>query len=307
MDSPLRLRPLFWKAHGHGNDYLVFEEGEGWAAQPGNIRSVCDPHRGIGGDGIVALLGGETGSGDSSFRLRMFNPDGSEFERSGNGLRVLGAYLHSLGRVVVGEVFPVEVGGDRVEMEILRTDPGEGLEVAVEMGRARFGVEAVGGDSQAFGPGPTLSGPGGSLALHPVSVGNPHCVVFVEELGEGLLLELGPFLSTHPAFPSGVNVQLARVLGDGVVQILIWERGVGRTASSGTSACAVAAASVRVGALKPGNIRVDMEGGSFLVRVSKEFSLRLEGPVKPVLKGELAPEFLAGLGRPGVGSSWPAS
>ena len=301
MDHDLSLGPGVFKAHGHGNDYLVFQEGEGWRVSTRSVQLVCDPHRGPGGDGIVALLApGPGSSGDAGedqaaepFRLRMFNPDGGEFERSGNGLRILGAFLHSSGRVPVGRPFPVEVGGEGVEMEILGLRPSGVLDIAVEMGEARFGVEAVGGRPEAFGAGQTLRGPdGGTLAVHLVSMGNPHCVLFRRGLLGEDLMELGPALTVNPAFPAGVNLQLARVVGEGEVEILIWERGVGRTAASGTSACAVASACVRSGRLAPGRIRVWMEGGSFFVTVSPEMRVRLEGPVDPVFRGTLADGFL---------------
>jgi diaminopimelate epimerase len=232
----------------------------------------------------------------------MFNPDGSEFERSGNGLRILGAYLFSRGRVGVGEPFLVEVGGGEVTMEILGGSPAGHLEVAVAMGRARFGMEAVGGAGSQDETTRTISGPGGAaLPLSPVSVGNPHCVVFREELAPDTLRELGPFLTSHPLFPKGVNVQLARVSGPARVEILIWERGVGETSSSGTSACAVASACVHQALLSPGTIEVVMEGGSFHVTVSPGMDVRLEGPVQPLLDGELREEILGDL-RSGPGS-----
>jgi len=302
----LSLGSAFFKGHGHGNDYLVFEEGPGWTVSPETVQVLCHPHRGIGGDGIVALLSppphGGPPEGDSSsrsgshFRLRMYNPDGSEFERSGNGLRVLGAYLHSKGRVGLGRTFSVEVGGGVVEMEILGEAPGGLLDVAVEMGPARFGIDVVRGNPGSFGPGTTLMGPGGeSLKVNLVSIGNPHCVLFRSELKEEDLAVLGPFLSANRAFPSGTNVQLASVMGDREVEILIWERGVGRTSSSGTSACAVASAGVQAGLLRAGRITVTMEGGSFAVTVSPESTVRLEGPVQPLFSGEVSKGLLGAL------------
>ena len=131
-----------------------------------------------------------------------------------------------------------------MEMEILGKESGRLINVAVEMGKVRFGLEVVGGEEGGLEEGRFLSGPdGGKLDIQPVSVGNPHCVTFRESLSEDDLSRLGPFLTGHPAFPQGTNVQLARVVDEGRVEILIWERGVGRTSSSGTSACAVAAAS----------------------------------------------------------------
>ena len=305
MDHDLSLGPRFFKGHGHGNDYLVFREGSAWPVTSETVQLICHRTQGIGGDGIVALspsseVGTSADSGGDftqpKVRLRMFNPDGSEFERSGNGLRILGAYLYSREEVEIGEAFSVEVGGETVGLEILGEDPGGLLQVAVEMGEARFGIEAVGADGEAFGVGGTLRAPDGfPLEIHPVSVGNPHCVLFRNELREAEFLELGPFLASHPAFPAGTNVQLAKVSGDNEVEILIWERGVGRTTSSGTSACAAASACVRAGHLRPGRLRVGMEGGSFSVTVSAEWRVRLEGPVQPVLTGELTRQMLEGV------------
>jgi diaminopimelate epimerase len=306
VDHALSLGPRFFKGHGHGNDYLVFEEGDAWPVTAETVQAICRRHRGVGGDGIVALLSGRSSGGSLEgqgeegvlppFRLRMFNPDGTEFERSGNGLRIFGAYLFSRGAVGVGGGFRVEVGGETLEMEILGEDPGGYLQVAVEMGKARFGIDSVGGDAGLFGPGVTLEGPdGASMEVHPVSMGNPHCVVVREKLREDELLKLGPFLTSHPAFPGGINVQLVQVLDGGGIEMLIWERGVGRTASSGTSACAAASACVRAGLLQPGSIGVGMEGGSFVVLVSPQMEVRLEGPVQPLFTGRLNQEFLGGL------------
>lgn len=296
MDHRLSLSRRFYKAHGHGNDYLVFEEGCGWPVLTQTVAEVCHRWRGVGGDGIVALLAGEgpfgRRKGDDPFRLRMFNPDGSEFERSGNGLRVLGTYLLARGWVRKRDPFPVEVGGDLIQMEILGTLPEGLINVAVDMGLSLPGLEAVGGEAGGLEEARFLPGPHGErLDLQPMSVGNPHCVVFREALSEEDLLTLGPFLTRHALFPQGINVQLARVVEEGRVEILIWERGVGRTTSSGTSACAVAAACVHRRRLAPGKIRVEMEGGDFLVTVSDTGSVRLEGPVQPVMEGEMTPEL----------------
>lgn len=308
LTHALTLDRRFFKAHGHGNDYLVFEEGQDWLLTPDAVRAVCHRNRGVGADGVVVLLDprapappGEPAGRRSPgrFRTRMFNPDGSEFERSGNGLRILGSYLLHGGWVEVGRPFPVEVGGEVVRMEILARTPGGEVEVAVEMGKAVFPTVAEEGGAavqEGIGPGTaprqSLPGPAGErLEVQPVRVGNPHCVVFRETLREEDLLVLGPFLVRHPAFPQGTNVQLAQVVGEDEVAILIWERGVGRTSSSGTSACAVAAAAVATGRLRPGTVRVRMEGGEFRVVVSPELEVRLEGPVAPVMTGELAPEW----------------
>ena len=171
----------------------------------------------------------------------MFNPDGGEFERSGNGLRVLGSFLARRGE---GSPYTVLVGGDEVILSV-HGDPSPAHDISVEMGRARTGPEAVGLDPTALGVDGLLEGPRGeSLEVVPVSVGNPHVVVLNSEVTEERLAEVGPFLASHPALAHGANAQLAERVGEARCRTLIWERGVGRTSASGTSACAVAVAMV---------------------------------------------------------------
>jgi diaminopimelate epimerase len=289
-DAP-RLSAAFYKAHGLGNDYLVFEEGRDWHASPLAVRRVCDPHVGVGSDGIVAVLADRS---DGVFRLRMFNPDGSEFERSGNGLRVLASYLAR------GEdawpSYLVEVGGERVTLRV-HDGRGPAYDISVEMGRARIGAEAVGLAAGALDAQGRLSGPGRE-ALHvvPVSVGNPHLVTLVDRPTEERLGELGPFLARHPALAHGANVQLAAPLDDTTCRALVWERGVGPTSASGTSACAVAVAMVHEGLVRAGPVTVEMPGGSLLVTVSPELDVVLRAPVEEVCTGTLTPRFLLALG-----------
>lgn len=289
-----RLSAFFYKAHGLGNDYLVFEEGEDWRATPDGVGRVCDPHRGVGSDGIVALLADRSGG---IYRLRMFNPDGSEFERSGNGLRVLASYLAR--DPETGTEYRVEVGGERVRMRVHGSGDA-GHDISVEMGQARVGPDAVRLDAGALTDEGRLPGPQGEL-LHvvPVSVGNPHLVTIVDDPTEVLLHRLGPFLVGHPALENGANVQLARVTGDGTCRALVWERGVGPTSASGTSACAVAVALVSGGRLRPGPVRVEMPGGVMTVTVSPDLEVVLRAPVEEVCTGVLTRPFLLRLAEVG--------
>jgi len=278
----------FFKGHGLGNDYLVFESGDDWVLDPESITAVCDRWKGPGSDGIVLLLDRTS----RPFLLRMFNPDGSEFERSGNGLRILAAYLAREG-LVGGEPFDVSVGGDTVRLHVLGP-PQRGLyDVSAEMGRSGHGPEAVGLDPEALDADQRLDlGGAGSPVLHPVSIGNPHVVVFPGEWKRELIDEIGPKLSVHPAFADGTNVQVARVLDGRTLEALIWERGVGPTSASGTSACAVAAAAVKSGRAEPGQFEVRMEGGSMEVSVTAEMEITLSGPVQEVSTGSLTGGFL---------------
>jgi len=297
MAIPEQDRPLagaaYYKAHGLGNDYLVFEEADAWTLAPEAVARVCDRWRGVGGDGIVVLL---ADGGDGVFRLRMFNPDGSEFERSGNGLRILGSYLARRARVDT-RPFTVEVGGDHVTMTV---HPGSAPthDVSVDMGRARVGPAAVALDPVALDADGRLPGPDGSpLDVVPVSVGNPHMVVLVDTPTDALLRKVGPFLTAHPGLAHGANVQLASVAGPAACRALIWERGVGHTSASGTSSCAVAVAAVHRGLLSPGPIVVHMEGGVLQVQVTPELDVVLRGPVEEVCEGRLTDAFLASLER----------
>lgn len=273
----------FFKGHGLGNDYLVFEEGDSWTLTEEAIRRVCDRWRGVGGDGIVLLLGRGTGE---VWPLRMFNPDGSEFERSGNGLRILAAFLARRGRVGA-DPFRVQVGGDEVELTV-HARTGSVYDVSVAMGRASVGAHAVGLDPSILDRDGRFPGPGGeALDIVPVSVGNPHMVVLGQPPSEEVLLRLGPYLETHPALARGANVQLAGSESPGVCTAMIWERGVGRTAASGTSSCAVAVAMVHRGIEGPGSLTVRQHGGDLQVRVSPEGDVVLRGPVEEVLEGRL--------------------
>lgn len=282
-----RADASFFKAHGLGNDYLVFPSGDGWALTDGAIRAVCDRWRGPGGDGIVVELPDRP----PRRRLRMFNPDGSEFERSGNGLRVYAAYL-AAGARVDGRPFEVEVGGDVVTLQVHRATGDGSYDVSVDMGRASMDPPDAGMDPGALDSAGRLHLETGAVEVQTVSVGNPHCVLFQEDLSDGALGALGPALATHPAFARGTNVQLAWPVAEREVRVRIWERGVGPTSASGTSSCAVAAAAVHRGLVPPGRVEVKMDGGSLIVDVEPDLALVLRGPVQEVYRGRLTEGFL---------------
>ncbi len=298
MPSPLRIGRAFFKAHGHGNDYLVFEEGDGPALTTALARRICDRHRGPGGDGIVVV---EAGWRAGEPRLRMFNPDGGEFERSGNGLRIAGVYLRRLGRVG-DEPFSVVVGGDRVWLRVVGSGEGGVWDVVAEMGKVEFpvgppfvGVGRVGEGGRVGLALPLPDGGGSRVEVVAVSVGNPHAVAFREAWTGDEVAHYGPLIGTHEAFPRGTNVQFAWMPAGREVAIRIWERGVGPTTASGTSACAAVAAAVKCGYLAPGAATVVMEGGAMEVEVAADWTVRLRGPVEEVCGGELAPGLAEGV------------
>ena len=299
MRTRPRIRSGFFKAHGHGNDYLVFEEGVGPVLSEALAGRICDRHRGPGADGIVVVEAVPEGAEP---RLRMFNPDGGEFERSGNGLRIAGVCLRRLGRAG-DDWFPVSVGGDRVRLRVGAPDASGAYDASVEMEELGFpsgppfvssGRVNSRGRVELLLPSP--NGAERCLEAVPVSVGNPHAVVFGGGWTREEVEHYGALIATNDAFPQGTNVQFAGPPARRGVAIRIWERGVGPTLSSGTSACAVVAAAVKSGLLAPGAATVAMEGGDMEVEVRPDWSVRLRGPVGEVCTGELTRGFLAAAG-----------
>lgn len=276
----------FWKGQALGNDYLVVEGTDG-VPPAERVRSLCDRHRGVGADGVLVAL---PGGGEATAALRIFNPDGSEAEKSGNGLRIFAAWLHLLERVG-SEPFRVRLPGETVEMVVEgASGTGRGrVVVRVAMGRAAFraadvGYTAASPDDEVMGA-PLRLETGEEVSIHLVSMGNPHCVVFPERLAVEDLRRLGPAIQAAPAFPRGVNVQLGRVVGPGRLEALIWERGAGETLASGSSACAVAVAARRSGRAEGEAFIVGMEGGEVEVTVSPSYDVVLRGEAGIVFEG----------------------
>jgi diaminopimelate epimerase len=250
----------------------------------------------VGSDGILLLV---PAWGGADFGLRIFNPDGSEAEKSGNGLRIFAKYLWDRGHAKRPR-FTVATKGGRVECQCHVGD-GPMTLVTVEMGRCTFLAEAIpvaGIAGEAVGV-PIAAG-GERLTVTAVSVGNPHCVIFTDRLDEAVVRRVGPLVETHAAFPNRINVQWARVTSRSAVDIMIWERGAGFTLASGSSASAVACAAVKNGFCDHGPVAVAAPGGTLGVEVRPDWSIRLQGPVEEVYTGTLSREFaaaLAGLGR----------
>ena len=280
----------FTKGHGLGNDYIVIRGSDlPGPLPPAAITRICDRNRGVGSDGILLLVP----AARADFGLRIFNPDGSEAEKSGNGLRIFAKYLWDHGHVKK-TTFTVETPGGVVECRVHVAD-GRVTAVTVEMGAATFRAPEIpmNGPDRDVVAVPLQLGDGTTLTVTAVSVGNPHCVVFVDRLDEAECKRLGPLIERHPAFPNRTNVQFARVRGRDALDILIWERGAGYTLASGSSSCGAAAAAVRNGSCDHGRVTVRMPGGELAVDVRPDWSLRLVGPVEEVYVGRLSAEFVA--------------
>jgi len=284
----------FFRGHGLGNDYIVMDPKElTFKLTPKNIKSVCDRNWGLGSDGILAFVP----SKKADFGLRIFNPDGSEAEKSGNGLRIFARYLHATGKTKKKR-FTVETKGGLVAIDLHIDRHGDASSVTVEMGQASFKPAAL--PCTLDVPEliqQSIEAAGRTLSFTGVSVGNPHCVVFKPAGGSWSredLIKFGPVLENHPMFPRRTNVQLAVPTGPKEIFILIWERGAGETQASGSSSCAAASAAVRLGLVKS-PVTVKMPGGTLNIVVAPDFSLTMKGPVAEVARGSLSTSFIRGL------------
>jgi diaminopimelate epimerase len=282
----------FAKGHGLGNDYIVINAADLTAGLTApQITRICDRNWGVGSDGILLLT---PPWDEADFGLRILNPDGSEAEKSGNGLRIFAKYLHDHGHAKK-PTFTVATKGGRVECTCHVVDGRMNL-VTVEMGRCTFVAPEIpmNGPAREVVKVP-LQVDGETLLITAVSVGNPHCVIFTDRLDEALVRRLGPKVEHHPSFPNRINVQWARVASRAMVDILIWERGAGWTLASGSSSSAVACAAVRNGLCDHGLVTVRMPGGELSIDVRPDWSIRLKGAVEEVYTGTLTRDFMATL------------
>jgi diaminopimelate epimerase len=274
----------FWKYHALGNDYLVVDPKDLAAPlTPAQVRLICHRNFGIGSDGILL---GPLPSQTAAFGLRIFNPDGSEAEKSGNGLRIFSRCLWD--RKLVGEQeFAIETPGGLVKSTVLES----GRMVRVEMGRVSFWSDKI----PVAGPrreviNEKISIGGRDFTYCAATVGNPHCVLPLPDIDASLAKQFGPLLEVHSNFPNRINVQFLKALDRGNIQIEIWERGAGYTLASGSSSSAAAAVAHKLG-LCDRSITVHMPGGRLAIEIGEEFEIRMTGPVTRVAEGVCDPEI----------------
>ncbi len=274
-------RMHYVKSHGLGNDYIVIDPAKiPFPLTPDAVRLICDRHHGVGSDGILEVVApGASGGGSAiaDFAVRIFNPDGTEAEKSGNGIRIFAKYLREHGHTTK-ERFTIDTAGGRVAVQLTLRD-GRVTEVTADMGTVTFDALE------------RIDVSGRPLAVTALSIGNPHCVVMVDDLAAVDPRALGPLIETHRAFPAKTTVQFAQVLSRSHVAIEIWERGAGYTLASGTSSCAVAAAAHRRG-LVDRVVTVTMPGGDLEVTIGDGYAMRLRGPVEEVASGDFSPDLL---------------
>ena len=282
------MQNSFVKSHGLGNEYIVLDKDNiTFELTVKAIQKICNVHFGIGSDGI--LLKVPTQKAD--FGLRILNPDGSEAEKSGNGLRIFAKYLYDFG-FAKAKSFSIETPGGIVHAEVVEERNGKAATVKVDMGKAifesaRIPVNATTTECIDY----TLNLEYRDYQINCVSVGNPHCVILKDELDEKEVKTFGPQIENNPMFPNRINVQFAKVLSRSEVEIMIWERGAGWTLASGSSSCAVASVMVKRG-LTDRNLTIKMQGGQLKIEIDKDWNIRMTGEVREVATGVLSNELI---------------
>jgi len=259
----------FTKMHGLGNDYLYV-----YGEVPDNIselsQKLSNRHFGAGSDGMIYI----SPSRVADFKMRIFNADGSEARMCGNGIRCVGKYVYDKGYTDKTHLTVETLSG--IKVLDMQARSGKIKYVTVDMGQAEVGndIELSLADQIVRGTS--------------VSVGNPHFVIFVDDIDKAPLYTLGPLIEKHKVFPEGVNVEFVQVAGKDQLRMRVWERGSGITMACGTGACASAAAAVRKGYCKEASpVLVELDGGVLEITVAPDGSVRMTGPAESVYEGEI--------------------
>lgn len=255
----------FTKYQALGNDYLVAAQSVEDITTD-QVISICKRNHGVGSDGILTWKGN---GGNQEFKLRIFNPDGSEAEKSGNGIRIFCKYLFD-NNIIKHESFTVDTLGGKTICRIEKD-----ASITVTMGRALFPNRQ---QKILDFIRPIFEGKAQLYDAVEVNIGNPHCVLFFSEVSRDLATEFGPLIERHDLFEHGTNVQFVAINPPDGADAYIWERGAGYTLSSGSSSCAIAAACVRRGLMPNGVIKVNMPGGELSISVEKDYLVKMNGP-----------------------------
>ena len=274
----------FYKYHALGNDYLVLTPDEfDRELTPAMIRLICHRNFGIGSDGI---LYGPFDDSECDVAVQIYNPDGSEAEKSGNGLRIFSRFLWDNG-LVGNRSVSIKTAGGPVKAQIER----DGRIITVDMGRVSFDSRKipVTGDAREV-INETIDLNGQILEYCAATIGNPHCVILRPEVSAEEACTWGPLIENDPRFPNRTNVQFMQILDRSNISIEIWERCAGYTLASGSSSSAAAAVAHRLG-LCDHDITVHMPGGKIEIDISPDFAISMTGRVTKVATGTIDPEM----------------
>lgn len=271
----------FTKMHGLGNDYVyvnLFEERlEGDPAEL--ARRISDRHTGVGGDGLILICPSE----QADARMRMYNADGSESEMCGNGVRCVAKFVYDHG-IATKEELRIETGRGVLTLQIFPVN-GKAEQIRVNMGPPILEAALI---PTTLPGNPPVSVPlevaGKTLSVTAVSMGNPHCVTFVDEITDEQVHVIGPQIEKHPAFPRRVNAEFIKVISRSEIQMRVWERGSGETQACGTGACASAVAAVLNG-LTDRTVLCHLPGGDLTLEWAESGEVFMTGPATEVFTG----------------------
>ena len=281
----------FYKYHGTGNDFIIVDGTErGPFLPPGEIEAVCDRHTGVGADGLIFACASPAGA---DLAMRLFNADGGEAEMSGNGIRCLAKYAYErMG--IRKEEMSIETGAG-VKFLHLTVAANQVTEVGVDMGLPEFESPDLPPADDPSRPGEvTLAVAGGeTCSVVCLSMGNPHCVLFVEDVPNARVEEIGPMLERHEAFPNRTNVGFAQSVDDHHMVLRVWERGVGETQACGTGASAASVAALHTGRGKS-PLKVRLPGGVLAISIDGHGHVHMSGPAVEVFEGGLSPAWREG-------------
>ena len=268
----------FTKYEAAGNTYVILHK-DGASLSADRAQAFCHPAYGVGSDGVIGWTMAKNRSG--CVHVDIYNPDGSVAEKSGNGLRILATFLFEQVFPDVDKIDLMTLGG---RVSATRTE-NKG-EILLEMGIVTPQSDFKGALKATNGiAGVTLTTAVGDLFGYPVSIGNPHFVIFDESLSAEKAHEVGPLVENHPAFPNRTNVQFAKVINHETIMAEIWERGAGYTPSSGSSSCAIGAVAHHLG-LCASNVTINMPGGQLKLSIAADDGTSwLTGPVNKTVEG----------------------
>jgi diaminopimelate epimerase len=283
---------LFTKMHGLGNDYVYIDgvnQDLGLYDLPELSRILSDRHFAVGGDGIILILPSDS----ADFRMRILNSDGSEAEMCGNGVRCFAKWVYEHG-LTDKTALVVETGAGIIKPS-LTVENGKVTWVRVDMGEPRLTrvLIPMTGEAEAPAQGVEIALPEATYIASCVSMGNPHCIIFVDEITDAMVLGHGPLLETHELFPRKTNVEFVHVLSPTEVRMRVWERGAGETMACGTGACATSVAAILAGHTGR-QVTVHLLGGDLKIEWAENNHIYMTGPATEAFNGEVAEEFIAG-------------
>ena len=279
------MNQRFTKMEGIGNDFIVFDclapDGPSEASLQTASEKLCDRKFGIGGDGVLLVLP----STSADFKMRMFNPDGSEAEMCGNGIRCFAKFVSDRGYTTKRNITVETMAG--IKALELAGPHGTVVQVTVDMGVPgldRADLPMIGAEGTVIGEAVQVGGD--TVALTGVSMGNPHVIFFSEDATDSVIDRIGPKLETHALFPKRINVHAVQIVGRGEIKMLTWERGAGRTLACGTGACACAVASTLNG-LTDRRVLAHLPGGDLRIDWADDDHVYMSGAATEVFTGEV--------------------